>query len=137
MSEPIADLPERLKGIAGRVDAATAGLWLVADGENGRPVVYIETGAGRARVLAEFVAEADAQFVCTARERMPELLAEVARLRAELATRPSPAAVLREAADDLVSACPEHGDADEAWMDCPCEYADELRRRAALIGGAV
>lgn len=41
----------------------------------------------------------------------------------------------REAADDLVSACPEHSDGDEAWMGCPCEYADELRRTADLIGG--
>ncbi|MEU2135333.1 hypothetical protein [Streptomyces sp. NPDC018352] len=42
------------------------------------------------------------------------------------------AEVLTEAADNLVAACPEHGDADEAWMDCPCEYADELRRMAAI-----
>lgn len=46
------------------------------------------------------------------------------------------AEVLTEAADDLVAACPDHGDADEAWMDCPCEYADELRRMAALAGSA-
>ncbi|MFF2964296.1 hypothetical protein ACFVT1_36640 [Streptomyces sp. NPDC057963] len=46
------------------------------------------------------------------------------------------AEVLTEAADDLVAACPDHGDADEAWMDCPCEYADELRRMAAIAGGA-
>lgn len=56
---------------------------------------------------------------------------------AELEARPSHAEVLVEAADDLVAACPEHSDADECWMDCPCEYADELRRRAALVGGAV
>ncbi|MFB7007855.1 MULTISPECIES: hypothetical protein [unclassified Streptomyces] len=47
------------------------------------------------------------------------------------------AEVLTEAADNLVAACPEHGDADEAWMDCPCEYADELRRMAAVAGGAL
>jgi hypothetical protein len=53
---------------------------------------------------------------------------------AELESRPSPADVLRQAADDLTAACPEHSDADEAWMDCPCEFADELRRKAALAG---
>jgi len=37
---------------------------------------------------------------------------------------------LHQAATDLSSACPDHSDADEAWMDCPCEYADELRRMA-------
>ncbi|MCZ7413102.1 hypothetical protein [Streptomyces sp. WMMC897] len=63
---------------------------------------------------------------------VPALLAEVERLRAELAARPSRAEVLREAADSLAAACPEHSDADEAWMDCPCEYADELRRMADL-----
>jgi len=47
------------------------------------------------------------------------------------------AEVLNEAADDLVSACPDHGSGDEAWMDCPCEYADELRRKAALSTPAV
>jgi hypothetical protein len=48
------------------------------------------------------------------------------------------AEVLRTAADDLVAACPEHSDADEVWMDCPCEIADELRAKAALAetGGA-
>ena len=53
---------------------------------------------------------------------------------AELEARPSPADVLRQAADDLTAACPEHSDADEAWMDCPCEFADELRRKAVLVG---
>lgn len=44
------------------------------------------------------------------------------------------AAVLRQAAEDLLMApCPEHGDADEVWIDCPCEYAEELIRQAALI----
>ncbi|MFF2189291.1 hypothetical protein [Streptomyces sp. NPDC058155] len=63
----------------------------------------------------------------TAPWTLTELTAKIANVRAE---------ALREAADDLVSACPEHGDADEAWMDCPCEYADELRRKAELIAGA-
>ncbi|MFG2307627.1 hypothetical protein ACGFS9_02890 [Streptomyces sp. NPDC048566] len=44
-------------------------------------------------------------------------------------------AVLRQAAEDLMAPCPEHGDSDEVWMDCPCEYAEELVRRAQLLGG--
>lgn len=40
--------------------------------------------------------------------------------------------VLRQAAEDLMAACPEHGGADETWMDCPCEYAEELLRKADL-----
>jgi hypothetical protein len=40
--------------------------------------------------------------------------------------------VLRKAAAELMAACPEHGDADEAWMDCPCEYAEDLERMAIL-----
>lgn len=43
------------------------------------------------------------------------------------------AKVLRGAADDLMVACPEHGDADEVWMDCPCEYAEDLERMAAQV----
>ncbi|WP_405611189.1 hypothetical protein [Streptomyces sp. NBC_01508] len=57
---------------------------------------------------------------------MADLHQALAAIRAE---------ALTEAADDLLSACPEHGDSDEAWMDCPCEYADELRRTADLIAG--
>lgn len=44
------------------------------------------------------------------------------------------AETLRQAAVDLITACPDHGDADEAWMDCPCEIADELSRHADLAG---
>lgn len=43
------------------------------------------------------------------------------------------AEVLRAAAAELMAACPDHGDADEVWMDCPCEYADELERKAVLV----
>jgi hypothetical protein len=46
--------------------------------------------------------------------------------------------VLRQAAEDLMAACPEHGDSDEVWLNCPCEYAEELVRKAGLVeaGGA-
>lgn len=45
------------------------------------------------------------------------------------------AEVLLEAADGLVAACPEHSDADEVWMDCHCDVADELRAKATLTEG--
>ncbi|MHA4819451.1 hypothetical protein ACXZ65_34440 [Streptomyces aculeolatus] len=45
------------------------------------------------------------------------------------------AAVLREEADEVVASCPDHGPRDETWMDCRCDAADELRRRADEIGG--
>ncbi|MBD0743524.1 hypothetical protein [Streptomyces sp. CBMA152] len=41
-----------------------------------------------------------------------------------------PAAVLRGAADDWTAHCPDHSDAEEAFMDCPCDWAHELRRKA-------
>lgn len=41
-----------------------------------------------------------------------------------------PAAVLRGAADDWTAHCPEHSDAEEVFMDCPCYWADDLRRKA-------
>jgi hypothetical protein len=40
------------------------------------------------------------------------------------------AEVLRAAADKLVAACPAHSTSAECWADCPCDYADELRRMA-------
>ncbi|NJA56692.1 hypothetical protein [Streptomyces sp. NEAU-H3] len=43
---------------------------------------------------------------------------------------PSRAEVLREVADDWITHCPEHSDAEEAWMDCPCDWAEELQHRA-------
>ncbi|MFH8483666.1 hypothetical protein [Streptomyces sp. NPDC018055] len=83
--------PDRLAEIRNRkLDEVTAGPWLVADGSDGRPVVYVETlrdGRAGARVLlaADGATEADAQFVASARRAMPELLAEVDRLRAQVA----------------------------------------------------
>ncbi|MCX5197180.1 hypothetical protein OOK31_25335 [Streptomyces sp. NBC_00249] len=92
--------PEREQEIrARRLDEITAGPWLVADGEDGRPVVYTEgDGATRGRLLLAAVgaSEADVQFVCSARRSVPELLDEVVRLRARVAeleaerTRPAP-----------------------------------------------
>ncbi|QQN79776.1 hypothetical protein [Streptomyces sp. XC 2026] len=60
-----------------------------------------------------------------------ELVAEVDHLRAELAARPTRAEVLREAADTLVAACPDHGERSECRMTCACDVAAELRMDAA------
>jgi hypothetical protein len=55
----------------------------------------------------------------------------------EAAAAKAGAAALKEAAEELMAACPEHGGADEAWMDCPCEYAEELVRKAELAETSV
>ncbi|MFI7329345.1 hypothetical protein ACIBQ3_32500 [Streptomyces rubiginosohelvolus] len=82
--------PDRLSQIQNRnLDEVTDGPWLVADGSGGRPVVYVETlrdGRTGARVLlsADGASEADVQFIASARQSVPELLAEVDRLRRAL-----------------------------------------------------
>lgn len=65
---------------------------------------------------------------------------ELERLRGELAARLTRAEVLRGAADHLSESCPDHSDAEEVWMDCPCEWADALHSLAdesdpAEVGG--
>lgn len=40
------------------------------------------------------------------------------------------AAMLREVADDWTAHCPDHSDAEEVFMDCPCDWTHELRRKA-------
>jgi hypothetical protein len=57
------------------------------------------------------------------------LLAEVRRLRAELAATQTK--TLATEADEIVAHCPDHGSRDGVWMDCHCAVADDLRRRAA------
>jgi uncharacterized membrane protein YccC len=65
--------------------------------------------------------------------RVAELEAVVSGIDApaELAGRPSRAEVLRQEADEIVAHCPDHTDGEEAWMDCHCDVADEMRRRAS------
>ncbi|WP_327335870.1 hypothetical protein OG384_04350 [Streptomyces sp. NBC_01324] len=81
---------DRLAQIRNRkLDEVTAGPWLVADDENGQPLVYVETlrdGRTGARVLlvADGASEADMQFAASARNAVPDLLAEVDRLRTAL-----------------------------------------------------
>jgi hypothetical protein len=54
--------------------------------------------------------------------------------KAEAALTTKPAQVLRDAADAVVSSCPDHQPADVqgSWIDCHCPVADELRRMAAV-----
>ncbi|GAA3267820.1 hypothetical protein [Streptomyces lavendulae] len=77
--------PEREQEIRSRrLDEVTAGPWLVADGEDGRPVIYTEgdgSTPGRLLLAAVGASEADVQFVASARRSVPELLAELDRLR--------------------------------------------------------
>lgn len=42
------------------------------------------------------------------------------------------------AAETIITSCPDHGDEDEAWMDCHCVAAEELNRQARELrkGGA-
>ena len=100
MSEHTPMTPARLAEIAARAEAATPGPWLVADGADGRPVVYVESGAGAGIVAESVRTEADAQSIAKSRRWVPALLAEVASLRAELDARPTRAEVLREAATE-------------------------------------
>lgn len=57
------------------------------------------------------------------------LLNTVTRIAAE--RDKARAVALNDAADEVVASCPDHSDRDEAWMDCHCAVADELRRMAA------
>lgn len=41
--------------------------------------------------------------------------------------------VLVEQADEIVDACPVHGEAEEAWPVCHCEVANDMRRFAELM----
>lgn len=82
--------PEREEEIRNRrLDEVTAGPWLVADGVQGRPVVYVEKPGGgfpgRVLLTAVTASEADVQFVASARRSVPELLDEAVRLRARVA----------------------------------------------------
>lgn len=55
--------------------------------------------------------------------------AEVKRLRAELAARPTRAEVLRREAGEIVAHCPEHGHRDTYWLDCRCLMAEDILDR--------
>lgn len=97
--------PEREQEIREREAAATAGPW-GRDAARG-PYFHSDSPAdqfgirvGDAQFGRGAQALTDREFAANAREDVPTLLAEIDRLRAELAGRPTRAAVLREAAKD-------------------------------------
>lgn len=65
------------------------------------------------------------------REQHDHDVAELNRLRATLAATRTKTLV--EEADLIVTHCPDHSpqDQDGVWMDCHCDVADDMRRRAA------
>ncbi len=104
-----------------RYDEVTPGPWLVADGEGGKPVVYVEKPMGdgiSARVLlsAGGASEADVQFVASARRSVPELVTEVERLQAQVAELLAERRITNEALDDAVQELRErHGDGTRSY----------------------
>ena len=105
--QPMSD--RRLAEIRNRkLDEVTPGPWLIADGADGKPLVYVEeplNGVVGARVLlaAEGASEADVQFVASARTSVPELVSEVERLRARVAElEAAPKTVFRASHDSIV-----------------------------------
>lgn len=57
-----------------------------------------------------------------------EVEAALDRYRAE-----ERADALVEQADEIVDACPVHGESEETWSVCHCEVAGEMRRFAELM----
>jgi hypothetical protein len=45
------------------------------------------------------------------------------------------AEVLRGVAAEWAAHCPEHAVADATWMECPCTWVADLRRRADAVEG--
>lgn len=96
MSQPLGD--ERLAAIAVRAAAATPGPWESVVTETGFGVKYLGSLAGLRPAQLEFVyqdegvlfeatttaEDKDAEFVAHARQDVPDLLAEVGRLRVQL-----------------------------------------------------
>jgi hypothetical protein len=59
------------------------------------------------------------------------MAAEIRRLRAELAEARTKTMVTE--ADEIVAHCPDHGSRDTVWINCYCDVADDLRRRAVTL----
>jgi hypothetical protein len=72
-----------LKEIAARADAAAPGPWTCRTFGNRGMVTYRWSGGVRA--LDDYISAENARFVAAAREDVPNLVAEVERLRALLA----------------------------------------------------
>ncbi|MFJ5090017.1 hypothetical protein [Streptomyces sp. NPDC088674] len=139
--------PPLLAELAAFAEAATPGPWASARDLSGGYAVeararVTEAGTvsdgGVAALIPRGEAEtyANARLIATSREVLPDLLAEVTRLRAELAARPSRAEVLREA---LAAAEAEHlvgetdTEDDRAYTQGVTDAANAIR--ALLNGG--
>jgi len=92
--------PEREQEIRTLEQAASPSPWFVHPDWQGRVFSDSLYNHHIARVTGTNP-DANERFIASARQAVPELLAEMDRLRAELAARPSRAKVLREAADAL------------------------------------
>ena len=166
MSEPTTIPAEREQEIRERAGAATPGPWGTRDDGTGRHHIAADlkdTGCGFTcrRQVALTVDEpidndpahrewdadeddeqiaADAEFIAHARQDVPTLLAEVDRLRGELATRPARAESWRAAADLIDAELPEKvekltGNWAEIRTVSTAQSASELLRRdAAAVG---
>lgn len=142
---PVGDVPlrdERLAEIRNRrLDEVTAGPWLVADGADGKPVVYVELPAGGVRVLlsAGAASEADVQFVASARRSVPELLADGERLRARVAELevglPAMQEALFKALDRVTELEAERHSTNEALSDAAEALREQRDRIAELEQG--
>lgn len=136
---------ERLDAIQERADNATTGPWVRWEGWDDADNSVSSDGREDAPTIADLITEkADAEFISRAREDVPALLAEVERLRDELAKAREVTEDKVEkggvAANDVGWTC--YGGAHEpgSYHECPeCKKAsDQLARcvlTAALGGG--
>jgi hypothetical protein len=119
-----------------RLDEVTPGPWLVSEDQDGNALVYVERqspeGKTYASVLlaADWATEADVQFVASARRSVPELLAEVARLRGIEANARKLIARLNQAAETWAPLSSPENSEDflhyRALCSAYCEAADSL-----------
>ncbi|WP_405184244.1 hypothetical protein [Streptomyces albidoflavus] len=104
--------PEYLAWIAARAEAATAGPWCTDGAEIYQGDEYVSYAFWVGETCRADEADGgllDAAFIAHARTDIPALLAEVERLRAELAARPTRAEVLRQAAPEMDAIAHEYG----------------------------
>ncbi|QBJ94477.1 hypothetical protein D0Z67_29355 (plasmid) [Streptomyces seoulensis] len=140
MTSPLTD--QQLDGIEARADAATPGTWtaveLPPNEHDPRPVYWVKTeyidedGCTTRQTVADAPWRmADAEYIAAMRPEVAKILVtEARRLRAELAATRTNS--LTTEADELVAHCPEHGSRDTVWMNCHCDVAADMRRRALV-----
>lgn len=81
MTNPITE--SDLSEIEARCEAATAGKWTSHESHHGNQYRYVQIGGDEMYTTLEMEPQ-DANFIATAREDVPRLVAEVRRLRAIL-----------------------------------------------------